>query len=140
MNLSDVSDGTHSYSVQVEDYVGKTASNSGQVSVGSSSSQEDLLQSFEFDSGEVIGNEMFISPTTSYLSIQASEFVAFESIFIDEVRHSDYLIYADKHIELKNLEFLHANGSVEFVYIDADHKKYTRSFLYHKTEGVVFQI
>ncbi|USN44262.1 MAG: hypothetical protein H6500_00235 [Candidatus Woesearchaeota archaeon] len=135
LNLSDVSDGTHSYSVQVEDYVGKTASNSGQVSVGSSSSQEDLLQSFEFDSGEVIGNEMFISPTTSYLSIQASEFVAFESIFIDEVRHSDYLIYADKHIELKNLEFLHANGSVEFVYIDADHKKYTRSFLYHKTEG-----
>lgn len=134
VDVSSVEDGSYNYVISAVDRTGNLGELSGVLSIDKSNT---LFESFNVESGYVLGNNIFTKKGVKKLSLSPSRYVAFEEIYLDGVRQSNYEIKSNGDVELL-ADFENSNGVLEMKYINSNHDSFSEIFNYYTDDEEPF--
>lgn len=127
LNISNMSYGTHAYTITVYDNLGKSATQSGQIIKDKTITTLDLFD-IEGD-GYRVGNRLYVKKGVNEILIEPSKYISFESILIDGVDQTNYHINSNGNVVL-NGNFINSNGTIRFEFINYDRENVVQTLNY----------
>ena len=128
VSLNNFSDGTYNYEIDYKDRSGRSGNKvTGRININKNNT---LIERFNLGNfGYQLGNTLFLNSKEGRIILEPTKFIAFNSIYLDGKRQTNYEIESNKNIIL-NLTLTRKNGSLDFTFINFKHQKFTQHFNY----------